>query len=148
MSAKKHERRTPTLPRIIDAVTVETRPQFHTTGMEPRAAELLLQSQRVHLLSGNFPQALATAFERIAEHLGLDTGDPLDVPLTCLRLPESIIGPLEAEGVCTVADTLAASDAQLLSVVRFGKHGLRELRATVRAYLREKSTQFASGVAN
>lgn len=148
MSAKKHERRTPTLPRIMDTVTVETRPRPHATGMEDRTADLLLQSMRLHLLSGNFPQALATAFERIARHLGLDTGDPLDTPLTCLRLPESIIGPLEAEGFCTVADTLTASDQQLLNVVRFGQHGLRELRATVRAFVRARSTQFARGVAN
>lgn len=149
MSPKKlADRRTPTLPRVLQAVSVETRPkQPHATGMEPRAAELLLQSQRVHLLSGNFPQALATAFERIAEHLGLDTGDPLDVPLTCLRLPESVIAPLEAEGFCTVADTLTASDQTLLNVVRFGQHGLRELRATVRAFVRETATQFARGVA-
>lgn len=148
MSAKRQQERRAPVPHTLAAVTVETRPRPHTTGMEERTADLLLQSMRLHLLSGNFPQALATAFERIARHLGLDTGDPLDTPLTCLRLPESIIGPLEAEGFCTVADTLTASDQQLLNVVRFGQHGLRELRATVRAFVRARSTQFARGVAN
>lgn len=144
---RKDERRA-AVPHLLAAVTVETRPQAHATGMEGRTADMLLQTMRLHLLSGNFPQALATAFERIAEHLAIDTGDPLDVPLSALRLPESVIGPLESEGFCTVSDTLTASDQQLLNVVRFGRHGLRELRATVRDYVRERSTQFARGVAN
>lgn len=146
---KAAERRTPTVPRVLQAVTTESKPkQPHATGMEERTADMLLQSQRIHLLSGNYPQAIMTAVWRIEEHLSIDTGDLLGVPLSALRLPESILGPLEAEGVLTVADTLTLSDLQLLGIVRFGKHGLRELRATVREFLRQSTLNLAKGVAN
>lgn len=137
---KAAERRTPTLRRIMQAVTVETRPERpHASGMSEEDITIFEGTQRIHLRNGNFPLVIGSAWRRIEQHLKLAVADPLNMPLDRLRLPERTLWALDGIGVKTVGDTLLVTEERLLGLQLIGPVAVEELRATVAGYVREQS---------